>query len=96
MLGGVWNVPMRKNYMAWGKTETLWVATSQNPPTRHRSLPNIRATQVQRSLRVKYSDSIQVTRSLGSTLVWTSGTELPFASLVVATSHFPTSTCLPP
>lgn len=52
LLGGVWNVPIRKNYMAWGKTKTLLGATSQNPPTRHRSLPNIRATQVQRSLRV--------------------------------------------
>lgn len=47
---GVWRVPIRKDYMAWG-TKTLSGAIYQDPPTRHRSLP-IRATQVQRWVRV--------------------------------------------
>lgn len=42
----------KEKLQAWGKTKTLLGTVYQDPPTRHGLLPSIRATQVQRSLRV--------------------------------------------
>lgn len=51
MLGDLGS-PYKENLHGLWETKTLLGTVYQDPPTRHGILPSVRATQVQRSLRV--------------------------------------------